>query len=133
MVLLIVGVLAFMAVRALRHGHLRWLLAVFAAYGAAGWVYFWVVPVPTPQFPHGKWIHDTEARELYFKAFTRGYQEGVTDSYINEDFVPEAYSRGKGDGLVAGIGERIRVAPRVMRSGLVEHLRKYPPTPEAEQ
>jgi len=124
--LLPVGTLAVLVQRRM-HLRLRWLLLAFAAYGATGWVYFWVLPVPLPHFPHGDWIREPEEQAMYFSAFVRGYREGVSDAYINECFVPEAYSRGKADGLVAGIGERLRVAPMIMKSSLVEHVRKYPP------
>lgn len=125
-VLLLVGALGAMVQRRIRMRPV-WFIVLVAAYGAAGWVYFWLLPVPLPHFPHGDWIRGPEDQAMYFRAFVRGYREGVSDSYVNECFVPEAYSRGKADGLVAGIGERIRVAPNFMKSGLVEHVRKYPP------
>ncbi len=103
------------------------LLAIVLLYAALGWTYFWLLPVPSPWSPYGQVFTQQTDGEVYFAAFVRGYREGVTDTYLNEEIVPEAYTRGKRDGLIAGIGERLRVAPGFMTSGLVEHLRKYPP------
>lgn len=95
--------------------------ALLPSCGAAGscllgWVYCWVLPVPLPAAPFGVFGSERPDRAAYGAGFRIGYREGLLDAFSNPNLTNPSARRGLGDGLLAGVGERERVAPGVIPS-----------------
>lgn len=86
------------------------------AYCLLGWVYCWVVPVPLPLAPFGVLGSERPDNSAYEDGFRIGFRQGLLDAWMNPNLTDLSVRRGLGDGLLAGTGERERVAPGLIPS-----------------
>lgn len=116
--IVLVGLLVIVGIAAARSRERSAVLfaCIPAAYCLLGWVYCWVVPVPLPLAPFGMFGSERPDSSAYADGFSIGFRQGLLDAWMNTNFTDPSVRKGLGDGLLAGVGERERVAPGVIPS-----------------